>query len=183
MSFSAVGGRVQIAPQIAHTRAISSRVTYSVNNNKTVCPPVEIEDAIIGRDLDAVKRLWMPYENLVNSDHKSPLDIAVEHGREEIFRYLLDHGANPNASPKRIPTAHLACELGRPNILRLLAKHDADITSSAKMPIYYNRTSMGLHNIFSFAWRQTPAERARRQGHGECLAILKEFGVEVPEGP
>lgn len=90
--------------------------------------------AAYGGDLAAVRRLVEAGAdvNALPHDHReAPLTEAVNMGHEEVVRYLLDHGANPNGTPEGRNPLMLVCwdthsNQTRLSMARLLLEHGAD---------------------------------------------------------
>ena len=69
-----------------------------------------------------------------SSDNRgeTPLHVAARHGSDEVFDYLIQLGANPNARAlQSITPIHLAAENGNTDILTALLCNDASINCRA----------------------------------------------------
>ena len=72
--------------------------------------------------------------NFSFSDNRgeTPLHVAARHGHDEVFDYLIQLGANPNARAlQSIAPIHLAAENGHADILTALVLNDASINCRA----------------------------------------------------
>lgn len=95
-----------------------------------------------------------------NDKSESPLVIAALHGRVEIVRLLLEHGATMNYNDDRRTTPlHAAAEGGNTEIVKLLLDHGADLAASS--------------------YQGTALHRAAMYGQLEVVKLLVQRGADV----
>lgn len=91
-----------------------------------------------------------------------PLNLACQHGLEEISEVLLRSKAQILPDAEGLFPQHLVARSGRsPNLLRLLRQYGADVNEADKL----------------FQW--TPLLHAASEGHLECLKTLLSLGARV----
>jgi ankyrin repeat protein len=93
-----------------------------------------------------------------NKDNNTILHIASYYGHESLVKYLLDRGANTDATNKinRIPL-HLASQRGHVKVVKHLLDKDHKSTARDK-------------------WGLTPLHRAAYKGHKEVVTLLLDAG-------
>jgi ankyrin repeat protein len=93
----------------------------------------------------------------------SPLHNAVEAGRPDLVRLLLDHGADAGraVSQKHLRPLHLAAQQGSREVVELLLNRGADVNA---------RSSEG---------NTTPLHDAARAGHAGAALALLEHGADL----
>ncbi|KAL8996164.1 MAG: hypothetical protein Q9169_004274 [Polycauliona sp. 2 TL-2023] len=92
---------------------------------------------------------------------RTALQRVVSRGSESLSRFLLERGAQLNATAEgEVSPLHRAAELGHERIVKALIEHGADPNSRDKI-------------------RQTPIFPAAQRGHPKVLTLLLEAGAEV----
>lgn len=94
----------------------------------------------------------------------TPLQVAAYKGYEDVFRSLLDHGANVNQRSVYASTLDYAVAEGRESVVRLLLERGAKITVEAASSYYGQR---GLASLVL----------AARAGHVSILKLLLDNGT------
>jgi ankyrin repeat protein len=93
-----------------------------------------------------------------------PLMQAIAGGQMSIVRLLIDHGANVNASrADGISPLFIACELGRPDMCKLLLLRGAGVNSGKIMA----------------GGGTTPLMAAAARGHRVIVRMLLEAGADT----
>lgn len=98
-------------------------------------------------------------------DPNAALFLTAEQGQNTVAKFLLEHGADPNAHYKGTVTAlHTAARQGNVELARLLLEHGAQVN-----PVEHNRS--------------TPLEYAVGQNSKEMVELLFEYGAVIPQKP
>jgi ankyrin repeat protein len=98
-------------------------------------------------------------------DPIAALFLAAEQGQNTVAKFLLEHGADPNAHYKSTVTAlHTAARQGNVELARLLLEHGAQVN-----PVEHNHS--------------TPLEYAVGQTSREMVELLFEHGAVIPQKP
>ncbi|MFH1279343.1 MAG: ankyrin repeat domain-containing protein [Candidatus Eisenbacteria bacterium] len=125
---------------------------------------VSLYEAIFAGDAGAADSILraglMPDALLWNRGRPAgyPLPFAIQLGRYDVVRLLLDAGANPNHPPHPSPL-RTAIERGDPDMVRLLLVRGADLE---------NRDGAG----------ETPLFLTARRGKGAVASVLLGFGAD-----
>lgn len=160
----------------------------------------EIHMAVREGNLEKVKEVLTVRPELLNAREKighTPLNLSAVYAKWDIFRYLLDAGADVNIITLSNTTVmHAVCQHDRPDMAALLIKKEGDPCLKVK-DIYGGYTPMlravqsGCRNMVEFLLRNgaIPGEvtsegwnalhLAAKCGHRHLYTILKENGVDV----
>jgi uncharacterized protein len=96
---------------------------------------VGIHEAVVLGDLKRVRSLIEGDPTRVNAyspDGFQPLGLASYFHHGEVAKYLLEHGADPNApsrNPQMVAPIHSAAAAGQPEIVAELVKRGADVNA------------------------------------------------------
>ena len=160
----------------------------------------DIHDAVKAGDLEIVKSILGYNPGLINARDKigyTPLSIAAIYARWDIFRYLLNVGADVNIITLDNATVlHAVCHHDRPDMAALLLERGGELSLKVK-DVYGEYTPMlravqsGCKNMVEFLLDNgaSPDEAtkegwnalhlAAKCGHRHLYAMLKENGVDV----
>ena len=110
---------------------------------------------------------WDPRDGGSRARRTTPLSLAVQVGRLEAIKMLLDHGADVHetSNTNQLTPLCMAVERGDPDLVRLLLEYHADINSS-------NSATTWGSNL-------TPLHIAAYHGHSPILSILLSAGANV----
>ena len=136
------------------SRALHSSLFSHIHRRRIDC--IEYYCSI-HKDLDRIK------SSMSSQDcGKTPLLVAIEEGDEEITELLLNGGADPNTqnTSLNINPLHLAIKQNNMTIVRLLLKHNADVT------------------ITDYEMR-SPLTKALIEGYKEIAIELIEHGADL----
>ena len=120
-----------------------------------------IDAAAEGGDVAAVQELYRRDHSVVGAkdwDNLTPLHLAVLHKHFDVAVFLIDHGADVNAtSSKGITPLHFAAQNGDTRIVNFLVIHKANLKA-----------------VDSKGW--TPRDRAVKWGHPDIARLLRKRG-------
>lgn len=181
-------GLVTVVPAITWASGYASRITQERRAASTARrqQPDKVWDAIRTGDLDVLEaRLEEGFDpNGLHPQHGfTPLTWAALVGREDVARWLLEHGANVNARNRDGRTAlHAAAFLGRTNLAELLLAHGID----PQVRAYEGDTARNSTQapweatVWIAAALQLPLDRqAVAEGRRVVEARLAELGVPL----
>jgi len=123
------------------------------------------------------------------------LDIAISHNNHELAEWLLEHGANPNASPSPVPkfsqlsVYQTALRHGAAEIAELLLRYGAKpepispegiqtfTAACMRLDQKAARKELGVHPEYLLA--PEPIFAAAKQNRPEVLELLLDLGVSI----
>ena len=160
----------------------------------------DIHKVVKEGDLKKVKQILSVKPELLNAEEKighTPLSLSAVYARWDIFRYLLDSGADVNIITRSNTTVlHAVCHHDRPDMAALLLKKGGDPCLKVE-DTYGEYTPMlravqsGCENMVEFLFHNgaSPDEATKEDwnalhlaakcGHRHLFAMLKENGVDV----
>lgn len=99
--------------------------------------------------------------NKVNNEGDTPIYLASVHGRVDVVRELVKHGADPNELRNISPPLIVAAMMGHVDVVRALVELGADIDKSSSDGIV------------------TPLIVAAKMGHTDVARALVELGADI----
>lgn len=147
---------------------------------KTVDEEFEkMSEAITKEDLKTMDKLIKAGFNVNRSDPQSPLQLAVQQGKEDAVAFLLKHNADVHAKGKRgFTPMHSAAFYGWAEIAKLLYSHSAKLREKdddGKEPILLACSSRDTDTVKFFLKAGVPIGDIYEQ----CEAIAREEIKEV----
>ncbi|MBN1268726.1 MAG: ankyrin repeat domain-containing protein [Kiritimatiellae bacterium] len=131
--------------------------------------PTGIHEAVLKGDLAAVKSMLAGADSLLDARDffgHTPLSMAAAYGRWDVFRHLLEAGADATIVTKtRCTPLHCVCYHDRPDMVELLFQHGG-------------AAGMTVGDIYG---EYTPMLRAVQRGCGKVVALLFEKGARPDE--
>ena len=140
--------------------------------------------------------------DILDDDERTPLYVASVYGQIDIMRWLLDHGADPNAPthPYRFTPLSNATSAMEPEAVQLLLEHNADINSQSyngETPLYeaceLRREEGKVANLVRRLlehgadpnicdnYHSTPLHQASSGGLLEAARLMLSYGAKVDE--
>jgi CDK inhibitor PHO81 len=157
LHYAAIHGRLDIIRLLIEVKP----ATVDVMDHDNYTPLVH---AIIQNQKECVRALIVAKAR-IDPRHEqdySPLNLACQHGFEEIAGILLDNGSRILPDAEGLFPQHLVARSGSSvQLLLLLQKHEADVNEHDKL----------------FQW--TPIFHAASEGHMDCLRALLDNGARA----
>ncbi|XP_003798277.1 ankyrin repeat and SOCS box protein 18 [Otolemur garnettii] len=111
----------------------------------------------------------------------TPLCIAAAHGHTACVRHLLDHGADPDASPGGRGALHEACLGAHTACAQLLLQHRADpdlLSADGLTPLHLCRTAASLGCAQALLEHGASVQRAGGAGQDTPLHLAAQLGLD-----
>jgi len=137
--FAKTWGRTDIVKLIEWKLSQSVEKDLSIMDDQT---RKSVLKCIENDDLEALIKLIESDQKILTSDsvYGSVLHMVISYGSDNMVRWLLDQGADPNMKSKHEELSCLRCAIGKKNIelVRLLLDHGAalDTTDTLSNPLY-----------------------------------------------
>ncbi len=154
--------RTEIARRLL---SLGSGFIGPIGGQSASSPAGDLHEAVKKGDLDLVREILAKTPQLLNavdSDDRTPLLLAAFSKQDEVFRFLIDRGADIHRPDKEgVSPLLLACFMGQDGWAELLILKGAEIDSNAN--------ALGI----------SPLQAAVRGGHSKCAEILLAKGARL----